>query len=194
MGGFASYEKIRGSKWLERLNSAEVFNCIMVEYSYPECTTAVLTSLFLFKRHFPDYRTRDIDETIRKAVDFVGNSQREDGTWYGAWAICFTYATFFALQSLEAVGEQYHNSERVRRACEFLLNKQMNDGGWGEHYSSCAERRWIQHEKSQVVNTCWAVLALMHAGYPDSKPIRRGLEVCVCFSVCLAKRPAHAIS
>ncbi|KAJ0343176.1 hypothetical protein KNSL1_010403 [Colletotrichum chrysophilum] len=176
-GGFASYEKVRGSEWLELLNPAEVFDCIMVEHSYPECTTAVLTSLFLFKRYFPDYRTRDIDETIRKAVGFVGNSQREDGSWYGAWAICFTYATFFALQSLEAVGEQYHNSERVRRACEFLLSKQMDDGGWGEHHSSCDERRWIQHEKSQVVNTCWAVLALMHAGYPDPKPIRRGLEL-----------------
>ncbi|KAE9567932.1 Lanosterol synthase [Colletotrichum fructicola] len=176
-GGFASYEKIRGSEWLELLNPAEVFDCIMVEYSYPECTTAVLTSLFLFKRYFPDYRTRDVGETIRKAVGFVGNSQREDGSWYGAWAICFTYATFFALQSLEAVGEQYHNSERALRACEFLLSKQMDDGGWGEHHSSCDERRWIQHEKSQVVNTCWAVLALMHAGYPDPKPIRRGLEL-----------------
>ncbi|KAI8273247.1 Lanosterol synthase [Colletotrichum sp. SAR 10_98] len=75
-GGFASYEKVRGSEWLELLNPAEVFDRIMVEYSYPECTTAVLTSLFLFKRYFPDYRTRDIDETIRKAVGFIGNSQR----------------------------------------------------------------------------------------------------------------------
>ncbi|EQB49570.1 hypothetical protein CGLO_11078 [Colletotrichum gloeosporioides Cg-14] len=43
-GGFASYEKIRGSEWLELLNPAEVFDRIMVEYSYPECTTAVLTT------------------------------------------------------------------------------------------------------------------------------------------------------
>ncbi|RYO77040.1 hypothetical protein DL764_010251 [Monosporascus ibericus] len=176
-GGFASYEKIRGSEYLELLNPAEVFDRIMVEYSYPECTTAVLTALSLFKRHFPDYRTRAIDGTIRKAVSFIGNSQREDGSWYGAWAICFTYATFFAVQSLEAIGEQYPNSERVRRACEFLLSKQMDDGGWGEHCSSCYERRWIQHERSQVVNTSWAVLALMHAGYPDSRPIQRGLEL-----------------
>ncbi|TIC96193.1 Lanosterol synthase [Colletotrichum higginsianum] len=127
-GGFASYEKIRGSEYLELLNPAEVFDRIMVEYSYPECTTAVLTALSLFKRHFPQYRTRKIDETIRRAVGFVGRSQKEDGSWYGAWAIRFSYATFFALQSLEAVGEQHHNSERVRRACAFLLSKQMEDG------------------------------------------------------------------
>ncbi|KAK6224468.1 Oxidosqualene:lanosterol cyclase [Colletotrichum tabaci] len=176
-GGFASHERIRGSEHLELLNPAEVFDRIMVEYSYPECTTAVVTALSLFKRHFPQYRTRKIDGTIRKAVGFVGNSQREDGSWYGAWAVCFTYATFFALQSLEAVGEQHHNSERVRRACGFLLSKQMEDGGWGEHYSSCNERRWVQHEKSQVVNTSWAVLSLMHAGYPDPRPIQSGLKL-----------------
>ncbi|RYP44398.1 hypothetical protein DL768_009130 [Monosporascus sp. mg162] len=166
-------------KWrlCELLDQAGVFDRIMVEYSYPECTTAVLTALSLFKQHFTNYRTRAIDQTIRKAVSFVGNSQREDGSWYGAGAICFTYATFFAVQSLEAIGEQYPNSERVRRACEFLLSKQMDDGGWGEHWSSCDERRWIQHERSQVVNTSWAMLALMHAGYPDSRPIQRGLEL-----------------
>ena len=43
-GGFGSYERTRSGIWLEYLNSAEVFDRIMVEYSYPECTTAVLTS------------------------------------------------------------------------------------------------------------------------------------------------------
>ncbi|KAI1385504.1 terpenoid cyclases/protein prenyltransferase alpha-alpha toroid, partial [Hypoxylon trugodes] len=176
-GGFASYEKTRGGDYLELLNPAEVFDQIMVEHSYPECTTAVLTALSLFSRYYPDYRRREIDRTINGAAKFVRSAQRADGSWYGAWAICFTYATFFAVQSLEGVGEQYHNSDAVRRACDFLISKQVDDGGWGEHYLSCLERRYIQHEKSQVVNTAWAVLALMHAGYPDPTPIQRGLQV-----------------
>ena len=179
-GGFASYEKIRGSTYLELLNPAEVFDRIMVEYSYPECTTAVLTSLSLFHSHYPSYRSFEILTAIRKAAEFIRKSQRADGSWYGSWAICFTYATFFAVQSLEMVGEQFGNSERVRGACNFLLSKQMADGGWGEHWSSCEEKRYVQHEKSQVVNTCWAVLALMHAGYPDLIPIQKGLEVRNC--------------
>jgi lanosterol synthase len=176
-GGFASYEKIRGSRFLELLNPAEIFDQIMVEHSYPECTTAVLTALALFRRHNPDYRPRDIDRTARKASQFIRNTQRQDGSWYGSWGVCFTYAMFFAVQSLEAIGEQYESSMSVRRACEFLLAKQMEDGGWGEHHSSCVERRYIHHTKSQVVNTAWAVLALMHAGYPDPAPIERGLEL-----------------
>lgn len=176
-GGFSSYEKIRGSRYLELLNPAEIFDQIMVEHSYPECTTAVLTALALFRRHNPDYRPRDIDRTASKASQFIRNTQRHDGSWYGSWGVCFTYAMFFAVQSLEAIGEQYESSMSVRRACEFLLAKQMEDGGWGEHHSSCVERRYIHHTKSQVVNTAWAVLTLMHAGYPDPTPIERGLEL-----------------
>ncbi|KAK8081102.1 hypothetical protein PG997_008920 [Apiospora hydei] len=176
--GYASYELIRGGKYLHHLNPAEVFDKIMVECTYPECTTAVLTALARFQRHFPAYRSQDIQRTIKKAVGFIRSRQRPDGSWYGAWAICFTYATFFAVQSLEAAGEQYCNSASVRKACEFLLSKQRDDGGWGEHHSSCDERRYIQHDvTSQVVNTAWAVMALMHAGYPDPVPIQRGLEV-----------------
>ncbi|KAI6245711.1 Lanosterol synthase [Erysiphe necator] len=176
-GGFASYEKNRGSEYLELLNPAEVFDRIMVEYSYPECTTAVLTALSKFKKHYPGYRKSEIQRAISEAHRYIIESQREDGSWYGSWAICFTYATFFALQSLEAVGEQYKNSPRVKLACEFLLSKQKDDGGWGEHYTSCEEKRYIDHENSQVVNTSWATLALMHAGYPDPTPIQRGLDL-----------------
>lgn len=39
-GGFAACELVRGSKLLEMLNPAEVFRDIMIEYTYPECTTA----------------------------------------------------------------------------------------------------------------------------------------------------------
>ena len=76
-GGFASYELIRGGQWLESLNAAEVFGSyflcasrfplygvsgdIMIEYCYPECTTSVITSLAIFRKHYPQYRTRDIE-------------------------------------------------------------------------------------------------------------------------------------
>ena len=60
-GGFASYEPIRGSKELEWLNPAEVFGNIMIEYSYPECTTAVLLGLTTFRKYFCAYRRNEIE-------------------------------------------------------------------------------------------------------------------------------------
>jgi hypothetical protein len=47
-GGFASCELVRGPRWLELLNPAEVFRDIMVEIPYAECTTACTLPFDLF--------------------------------------------------------------------------------------------------------------------------------------------------
>lgn len=49
----------------------------------------------------------------------------------------------------------------MKAACEFLVSKQMEDGGWGENFESCEERRYVQADRSQIHNTCWALLGLM---------------------------------
>ncbi|KDQ58025.1 hypothetical protein JAAARDRAFT_129210 [Jaapia argillacea MUCL 33604] len=176
-GGFASYEKIRGPKFLEMINPAEVFGNIMIEYTYPECTTSVITSFRIFRKYFPEYRKKDIDRVTARAIDYLHKAQRPEGGWYGSWGICFTYATMFALESLSLVGETYATSARVRKACEFLIGKQMDDGGWGESYKSCEKEVYIPHENSQVVQTSWAAMALMYAEYPHAEPIERAVKL-----------------
>jgi lanosterol synthase len=133
-GGFSSYEPTRGSEYMEYLNAAEVFGRIMIEYDYPECTTAVVTALSLFSAHHPTYRVDEIRKVKARALEYIRRAQRPDGSWYGSWGICFTYATMFAIESLKSVGETWESSERVKRACAFLLDMRMADGGWGESY------------------------------------------------------------
>ena len=177
-GGFASYELQRGSEYLELLNAAEVFGRIMIEYDYPECTTSVVIGLSYFRNHDPSYRATDIKKTIDGAIRYIHNSQRPDGFWYGAWGICFTYATMFAAESLRSVGELYSNSLYSRRACDALLAKQRPDGGWGESYRSCEISEWVEHpDGSQVVNTCWALLSLMYAECPARAAIEKGVKL-----------------
>ncbi|WOO77353.1 Lanosterol synthase [Vanrija pseudolonga] len=176
-GGFASYELTRGSAKMEWLNAAEVFGNIMIDYQYPECSTSALSALKYFTTVDPVYRADDIKLCIDRAIEWIHSVQRPDGSWYGSWGICFTYATMFALESLAIAGETCANSERVRRACDFLLSKQKSDGGWGETYLSCAEGVYSQHETSQVVMTSWAILALIYGQSPDKDAIKRGCEL-----------------
>ncbi|KAI9197493.1 terpenoid cyclases/protein prenyltransferase alpha-alpha toroid [Polychytrium aggregatum] len=176
-GGFCSYERRRGSYLLEWLNPAEVFGNIMIEYCYPECTTAVLLGLTTFRKHFPDHQSEEINDLIKRAAQYIKNSQLPDGSWYGSWAICFTYATWFGIESLSSIGESYENSDNVKRACDFLVSKQMKDGGWGEKYKSCELHTYVHHDTSQVVMTSWAVMSLMAAQYPDESVIRAGIKV-----------------
>ena len=177
-GGFSSYEPRRGSEALELLNAAEVFGRIMIEYDYPECTTAVVTAFVHFQQHDPEYRAAEIQSTTEKAIGYIHDSQRPDGSWYGSWGICFTYAIMFALESLALAGHETHaNSPRVRRACDFLLGKQRADGGWGESYRACETGRWVDHRDTQVVQTCWALIGLMYAECPDAKALGKGIAL-----------------
>jgi lanosterol synthase len=175
--GFGSYEKARVGTYIELLNPAEVFDRCMVEYSYPECTTAVITALALFRKYHPWHAGKQIKNVIEAATGYLKRNQRSDGSWYGSWGVCFTYGTMFALEALAVTGLTYGTSEEVRRACRFLVEKQKDDGGWGEDWESCERREYVEHKESQVVNTAWAVLGLMAARFPDRSVIARGLEV-----------------
>jgi lanosterol synthase len=131
--GVSAFEA-RRSKLLEQVNEAEVFGNQMVEYDYPECTTSCVTALCFSREYWPDYRKRDVENFIQQGVAWIKQDQRRDGSWYGSWGICFTYATMFALESLAAVGEHYSTSSHAKRACDFLISKQREDGGWSKSF------------------------------------------------------------
>ncbi|ORY79552.1 terpenoid cyclases/protein prenyltransferase alpha-alpha toroid [Protomyces lactucae-debilis] len=162
-GGFASYELVRGSQLLELLNPAEVFDRIMVEYCYVECTSAVNSALSLFQQRYPVYRATELAESRRRAVEYIVTEQRADGSFYGSWGICFTYGTMFAVEALVLAGMTYADSPPLRRAIDFILSKQMDDGGWGESYLSSESEQYVHSEQSLVVQTSWALIALVLA-------------------------------
>ncbi|EEY21529.1 lanosterol synthase [Verticillium alfalfae VaMs.102] len=176
-GGVGTYENRRGGKYMEYLNAAEVFGNIMVEYDYPECTTACLTALSLFREYWPEYRAEEIKVFCDRAVKWITSNQTAEGGWYGSWGICFTYAAMFALESLAGVGDVYETSAPSRKGCDFLVGKQRFDGGWSESYKACETMKWVEHPSgSLVVQTAWAALALMEAEYPDVGPIKRAIR------------------
>lgn len=178
-GGFASYEPINGPSFLEWINPAEVFGNIMIEHSYPECTTSVIGALCKF-RAISHYRRQDIDACVQRAVKYILSAQRPDGSWFGSWAVCFTYATMFALECLHLAGHFYSNSPAVRKACEFLVSKQSSeDDGWGEAFESCIKNKWIDTKigRSNIVQTSWAIIGLLHAEYPHEAPIRKACRL-----------------
>ncbi|GMM54055.1 lanosterol synthase [Maudiozyma humilis] len=175
-GSFATYEKIKAPLFMEKLNPAEVFGNIMVEYPYVECTDSSVLGLTFFHKH-SDYRKEDISKSIAIAIQSLKNYQADDGSWYGCWGICFTYAGMFAIEALHSVGETYFNSEYVKKGCDFLASKQMEDGGWGESMKSSELHDYVCSDKSLVVQTAWALIALILAEYPHKNVIDRGIKL-----------------
>ena len=116
-----------------------------------------------------------IEPAIARGTQFLLDVQRPDGSWEGAWGVCFTYGTWFAVNGL-AGSDDPRARAAIDRACAFLLAHQQLDGGWGETVESCRARRYIHAETGQAVMTSWAVLALIRAGRGRTREVQRGIE------------------
>ncbi|XP_059716936.1 lanosterol synthase-like isoform X5 [Haemorhous mexicanus] len=125
----------------------------MIDYTYMECTSAVMQALRHFQSQFPEHQAVEIRETLQKGLDFCRKKQRADGSWEGT--VC----------------------QEVAQACQFLISKQMADGRWGEDFESCEQHTYVQSAESQIHNTCWALLGLMAVRYPDISVLERGIKV-----------------
>ncbi|KAK2985248.1 hypothetical protein RJ640_015956 [Escallonia rubra] len=101
--------------------------------------------------------------------------------------ICYTYGTWFGIKGLVNGGKTYQSSISIRRACDFLLSKQLDSGGWGESYLSGQDKVYknLQGNKSHLVNTAWAMLALLEAGQGkiDSTPLHRAAKVLINYQM-----------
>uniref|UniRef100_A0A2K6KVP5 Terpene cyclase/mutase family member n=1 Tax=Rhinopithecus bieti TaxID=61621 RepID=A0A2K6KVP5_RHIBE len=159
-GGFATYETKRGGHLLELLNPSEVFGDIMIDYTYVECTSAVMQALKYFHKHFPDHRAAEIRETLTQGLEFCRRQQRADGSWEGSWGVCFTYGTWFGLEAFACMG-----------ACPLVGGgSQPNNGGWGEDFESLrgAALRADRHKQA------WALVGLQR--HPDIEAQERGIR------------------
>lgn len=176
-GGWATYELTRGPAWLEFLNPSEVFGDIMIDYSYVECTSSALKGVGEFRTEFPDHPlVPRLEKSMALGIKYIESIQKEDGSWYGSWGICFLYAIWFAIDAYTSMGLTLGTSSSMHRACTFVLSKQRDDGGWGESYLSSETKIYTQSEHSQVVSTGWALLALSMARWPEKEPLERAAE------------------
>ncbi len=172
-GGWATYEPQRGPHWLERLNPSDVFAEIMVDRSWVECTSSCVQALAAYRKSRT--ATTHVDDAIARGVRYLLDAQRPDGGWEGAWGVCFTYGTWFAVSALRAGGISTRHPA-LRRAATFLRAHQRADGSWSETIESCRQRQWVQGREGHAVNTSWALLALARCGETESASVAHGVR------------------
>jgi len=165
-GGFGSYEPRRTGLPLEWLNPAEMFGDSMSEASLVECSASCIAALTAVRERHPELLRGDIDRSISRAGEWLRRQQLPDGSWPGSWGVHFIYGTMFGIRGLLAAGAPSSDAV-VRRACSWLRQHQRHDGGWGEHHSSCTSGSYVDHERSQVIQTSWAMIALLEAQEPN---------------------------
>lgn len=111
---------------------------------------------------------------VRRALRWLAQEQRGDGSWYGRWGVNFVYGTWAVLSGLAAL--RLDASEPMLRAgAGFLTRAQNPDGGWGESCLSYDHDRFIP-APSSASQTAWGVMGLLAAGETDSFGLRRGVR------------------
>ena len=177
-GGFGSYEARRSRVGLEWINPAEMFGDSMTEQSYVECTASCLAALAACRQNVPETLDQSAVNAMSRAGAWMRRTQASDGSWRGVWGVQFIYGTFFGIRGLLAAGA-LRGDPALRLACQWLVERQRDDGGWGEHHSGCLTGRYVAHEESQVIQTAWALIALLEAGDSNWMAISRGAQYLV---------------
>ena len=113
-------------------------------------------------------------ERVQRGVEFIRNTQHEDGCWYGRWGVNYLYGTCFALRGLRAAGVPARDSA-VIRAGEWVRSLQNPDGGWGESPASYEDSAHRARGESTPSQTSWALMALMATDDFDSGSVSEGV-------------------
>lgn len=164
-GGWGSYEARRGNWFLEKLNPSEMYGNCMVEHSYIECTASCIHGLGAYLQMDTEAepaQITSIQQAIQQGETFLRRSQQQDGSWPGFWGVNYTYGTMFGVLGLRKAGVSPQDPA-IRRAVVWLQQSRLPDGGWGEDWRSCLQGIYLPTAQSQVIQTSWALIALLLA-------------------------------
>jgi squalene-hopene/tetraprenyl-beta-curcumene cyclase len=143
------------------------------DLSSADVTGLALTALGLSKRHTGD---RFVD----RAVAWLRQTQRADGSWAGRWGVDCVHGTWRAVTGLTAVGVPPHD-RAIAAAVNWLLAHQQQDGGWGELPPEVGRGLATvdQPTPTTATQTAWAILALVAAGSGSHPAVARGIQFLV---------------
>ncbi|MFP7493911.1 squalene--hopene cyclase [Terribacillus saccharophilus] len=167
-GGWAAFEKdtnwwVLGKLPIENAEDAAI------DPSTADLTGRVMEFLGTYASLKKDHAS------IKKAVRWLSKHQQLNGSWYGRWGVCYLYGTWAALTGLAAVGVD-PTAKTVKRAVNWLKAVQHEDGGWGESCRSAEVGTYVDLSISTVVQTAWAVDALIASGEQDSEEVQHGVH------------------
>ncbi|WP_077617997.1 squalene--hopene cyclase [Bacillus sinesaloumensis] len=170
-GGWPAFEKNTDSKLLSYL-PIEKADFILTDPSSADVTGRTLEYL----GHYTKLPNKH--DSVKAAIKWLIKNQKDDGSWYGRWGICYIYGTWGAVTGLKAVGVLSTHSS-IKNAVNWLESIQNPDGGWGESNKSDSEDQYVPLKTSTITHTAWALDALIAASEIPTNAIEHGIRFLV---------------
>lgn len=168
-GGWAAFDRTQDRAWMEHVPFAD--HNAMQDPSCADITGRTIESLITcgMPADHP---------TVRNAINYLRNQQRDFGAWWGRWGVNFIYGTWQATGGLAAAGEN-DRAPYLARTVGWLKAQQNEDGGWGESCDTYEDESLAGVGESTPSQTAWALLSLMHImgdRSVEDESVRRGIE------------------
>src|SRR6266403_3208141 len=165
-GGWAAFDKNVTTPWLEDMPFAD-HNAILD----PTCSDLTARTLELFG--YIDFDGNH--SSVRRALQYLIETQEDDGSWYGRWGVNYIYGTWQVLRGLRAIGQDM-TEDWILRGRDWLESCQNNDGGWGETCGTYENPSLKGQGKSSASQTSWAIMGICACGDLNRPSVQRGLR------------------
>ena len=165
-GGWAAFDKDVTMSWLEDMPFAD-HNAILD----PTCSDLTARTLELLGYIGFDRRK----DCVRRAIQYLIDTQEDDGSWYGRWGVNYIYGTWQVLRGLRAIGEDM-TQDWILRGRDWLESCQNSDGGWGETCATYENPATKGIGDSTASQTAWALMGICACGDLDRSSVQRGLR------------------
>jgi squalene-hopene/tetraprenyl-beta-curcumene cyclase len=165
-GGWAAFDKNVTTPWLEDMPFAD-HNAILD----PTCSDLTARTLELFG--YIDFDPSH--PSTRRALQYLIETQEDDGSWYGRWGVNYIYGTWQVLRGLRAISQDM-TQDWILRGRDWLESCQNDDGGWGETCATYENPATKGMGESTASQTAWAVMGICACGDLDRPSVQRGLR------------------
>ena len=165
-GGWGAFDKDVTTPWLEDMPFAD-HNAILD----PTCSDLTARTLELLGYIGFDAKA----QCVRDAIQYLIDTQDDDGSWYGRWGVNYIYGTWQVLRGLRAIGQDM-TQDWILRGRDWLESCQNSGGGWGETCATYENPAVKGIGESTASQTAWAIMGICACGDLDRSSIQRGLR------------------
>ncbi len=165
-GGWAAFDKDCTKGILEKVPFAD--HNAMLD---PECADIAARILEVLG----DENFSQDHPQVSKAIDFLWQTQEEDGSWYGRWGVNYIYGTWQVLRGLNALDVDM-SLPQLMKSRDWLESIQLGDGGWGERCDTYDDPINKGKGPSTASQSAWALMGLIAFNDMDRPSIRRGVN------------------